>query len=485
MIPGTDGGIGPFFSPDGGWIGFFANGALRKVALSGGSPQTIVAVQTPLGASWSADDTIVWGEWGQPLFKVSAKGGQRQPLTTLDPGRGEVRHSSPRFSADGRLVIFSVWYADTSPDIGVVEITTGRRALLGAGSGAYLVNQQLVIARGSALFSAPFDRERLSLAGDAVRVLDGVAANQQPQFAVAADGTLVYLPAPTNQRRLVWVDRTGKMSPVLEEEQPFVHPRVSPAGDRVLVQIARSVGVNEFWILDTSRRTRVRLGTDGSRPVWEPDGTRITFQRGGNLHSMRADDSGAPELLLAREPPATQLFPLAWSAAAGVLVFSRPAPETNRDVFTMRRGEQPRPFLVTPRDERAAMLSPDARWMVYAVREVGREEEVFVEAFPSGGSRTVVSSGGGIEPVWSPTGTEIFYRSTDGRGLFAVDVATQPQLRVGTPRLLFQGSFLLGYSLWADYDVARDGSRFVMIEGTGASTSQLHVALNWMQTARR
>jgi hypothetical protein len=124
------------------------------------------------------------------------------------------------------------------------------------------------------------------------------------------------------------------------------------------------------------------------------------------------------------------------------------------------------------------MLSPDGRWLVYAVREVGREEEVYVQAYPSGDRREVVSAGGGIEPVWSPTGKEIFYRSTDGSKLFVVDVTTEPTFRSGTPRALFEGRFALGASYWADYDVSRDGSRFLMLEAADELSTRIHVLIN-------
>jgi Tol biopolymer transport system component len=483
-VQGTDGGFGPFFSPDGQWIGFVAGGMLQKVPLAGGRPQVIAAAANVFGASWGAGDTIVWSEWNKGLFRVSANGGTPEPLTKVDEGRGEIQHFFPKFSPDGGRVFFSVQHRDAPRAVEVMELATRRRQLLVAGEGAYLSQGQLVFSRGSTVFAAPFDIDRLALARQGVRVLDGVsAASGQPQFAVASDGTLVYVPSPSNARRLVWMDRRGTRTPVIEDAQRFSHPRISPEGDRVLVQVVSDSGGNEFWIYDVRRGTRTRLGARGSRPIWESNGMRVTFQSNSSLYSMPADSSREPELLVAREKPGP-LFPLAWSADGLVLVFSRAAPETNRDIFTMRRGETPRAFVDTPRDERAAMLSPDGHWMVCAVRDIGREEEIYVQPYPAGDSRIVVSAGGGVEPVWSPTGREIFYRSTDGRKILAVDVTTQPTFRAGTPRTLFEGHFPVGTSFWTDYDVSRDGNRFLMLEAADESNSQMNVVVNWMDALR-
>ena len=233
------------------------------------------------------------------------------------------------------------------------------------------------------------------------------------------------------------------------------------------------------------------MSATGSRPIWTPDGKRVTFQKDGDLYSVPADDSSAPQLLLAHDAPATSLFPLAWSRDGHFLAYSRPTPTTNRDVLILAGGGTPRPFLATPRDERAAMFSPDGQWMVYAALEPGGEEEVYVQPHTERGERIVLSRGGGIEPVWSPTGTEIFYRSADGRSVMAVDIQTQPAVRVGTPHRLFQGSFPTfaaeAEGFWSNYDVAPDGRRLLMVEANEEPDSVLNVVINWMDepTIRR
>jgi Tol biopolymer transport system component len=193
----------------------------------------------------------------------------------------------------------------------------------------------------------------------------------------------------------------------------FRHPRVSSDGTRLVTWVASESGINELWVYDLERKTRARLTVNGSWPIWSRDDRNITFQKDASIFIMPADDSRPATVLLEKDPKAF-LFPLAWSRDGRTLVYSRPSAETNRDVYVLPAGGKPTPFLATTRDERSAMLSPDGHWMVYAVLEAGREEEVYEQRYPGPGDRTPVSVGGGREPVWSPAGDEIFYRSIDG-----------------------------------------------------------------------
>jgi Tol biopolymer transport system component len=480
-IAGTEGAIGPFFSPDGEWIGFASGGVLRKVPLTGGSPQTIADVPNLIGATWTANDTIVFNRWQSALFKVSARGGTPETLTTLDTARDERTHRSPHALSSGSTVLFVVERDGAPSQIEAVDVATGARRTLIEGLHPQVVHGRLLFVRGSALMAAPFDAERLTVTGPAAPMGENVYTRDgRTYFAASATGTLTYLPpADAERHRMVWVDRKGSTTPVVDEYASFVHPRISPDGGRVLVQTGEG-GRNEFWIHDIARGTRTRLTLPGaiSRPVWTPDGTRITFQQRGDLYSLPVDESTGPELVMARDDTASPLFPLAWSRDGRTLVYSRPSGETNRDVMTLSVGGRPSVFLGTPRDERAAMFSPDGRWIVYAMQEPGRDEEVYAQPFGQPGGRLVVSRGGGIEPVWSPKGNEIFYRSVNGRQMMAVDVdlrAREP-LRIGTPRKIFEGPFpAMRGSFWSNYDVTPDGQRFLMVEAADEPGTRINV----------
>jgi serine/threonine-protein kinase len=490
-IAGAEGAVGPFFSPDGEWIGFASGGVMRKIPVTGGSPQTIANVPNLLGATWTAGDTIVFHRWESALLQVSARGGTPQPLTTLDETRGETLHRFPHALPGSSTVLFVVERKGAASQIDAVDVATGARRTLVEGASPQMSHGRLLFGRGSSLMAAPFDASRVTVTGPAARV--GVTVRSRDErmhFAASATGTLVYLPvSDVERRRLVWVDRSGSAKPVLDDYDSFTHPRISPDGGRLLVQTG-TPGQNEFWIHDLARGTRTRLNVSGaiSRAVWTSDGTRITFQQRGDLYSMPVDESAGPELLLAREDNATSLFPLAWSRDGRTLVFSRPSGETNRDVLTLTTGGKPGVFLGTPRDERAAMLSPDGRWMVYAIQEPGRDEEVYVQPYGQPGGRVVVSRGGGVEPVWSPKGNEIFYRSVEGRRMMAVDVDARPgqTIRIGTPRMIFEGPYpAMGGSFWSNYDVTPDGQRFLMIEAADEPGARINVVVNWMNLQER
>jgi Tol biopolymer transport system component len=273
----------------------------------------------------------------------------------------------------------------------------------------------------------------------------------------------------------------------VDEPHTFDHPRFSPDGSRLVVKVATETGGGELWVYDLARATRSRLSVSGAigRPVWSHDGKRIAFQKNGGegIDSIPADDSKPPETVLARDSSGP-VFPLAWSRDGRNLLYSRPSPETNRDVFTLSADGKRTPILVTPRDERSAMLSPDGRWMVYAALEPGREEEVYVQRYPGPGDRVVLSVGGGREPVWSPSGHEIFYRSIEGDRMLVVPVRTEATLTVGHPQTLFRGAFETGL-FWANYDVNPTTGEFLMLAVDQPLQPRLTVALNTTRSLSR
>jgi Tol biopolymer transport system component len=347
-IPGTEGAIGPFFSPDGQSIGFGAGGFLRAVPLAGGPTRTLGAAANLQGASWGSDGVIVYSpQWSGGLFRVSATGGTAEPLTATDEF-----HKSPHVLPGGKAVLTSV-DRDRVSVIEVVEIATGnRRPLIEGQNPVYMRTGHLVFARGSSLFAVPFDLTQLAVTGETVQLMDGVRVDgNDTHFAVANDGTLVYVPETATQSRLVWFDRKGQSRPLDAQPRRYAHPRISPDGTRVVVTVARESGGNEIWIYDVERGAHAQLSATGrvSRPIWTADSKGLTFQRDGDLYSAPADDSAGPQLLLKRDAPElvlrredrlTSIFPLDWSSDGSVLVFSAPAPTTNRDVWTLR-GEMP------------------------------------------------------------------------------------------------------------------------------------------------
>jgi serine/threonine-protein kinase len=243
--------------------------------------------------------------------------------------------------------------------------------------------------------------------------------------------------------------------------------------------------LKDIWVIDVERGSRSRLTLESTKgmntvPLWTRDGTRVTFSavdgRVGTVHSMPADGGRPPEPILVRESWAV---PGSWSPDGRTLAFHDLPPGGNRDilVFTPVSGEPPEPFLVTPFNERSPAFSPDGRWLAYVSDESGRDE-VYVRAYPGPGPKTSVSTDGGIQPLWSPDGTELFYRQGENMMIVAVETKAR-SLRTSKPRVLFRGRYLIGNPNHPNYSVSPDGRRFVMVQDSQASAPRIGVVLHW------
>ena len=255
------------------------------------------------------------------LYTVPARGGPAEPLTTVNQDRGEASHFTPLLLPGGRAVLLSVQMRNAPAEVHVVDLATGeRRRLVHGHTPQYLTSGHLVVANGGTLSVVPFDLERFELTGESIGALDGVReSNVVAHFAAAHNGTLVYAPAEAGRnRRLVWVTREGRVQPAIEESHRFNHPRISPDGSRVVVMAAQETGEIEIWVYELSTGARTRLPSRGpvTRPVWEPNGRRVTVTSGAQLVSIPLVGSGESTLVLAPDADATVLFPLAWARAS-------------------------------------------------------------------------------------------------------------------------------------------------------------------------
>ncbi len=505
-IPGTEGAETPFFSPDGQSVGFFAEGRLKRVSLSGGAPLTLCTVASARGASWAPDDTIIftpsYGYSG--LLRVSAGGGTPKPLTTPDQKKGEVSDRWPQVLPGGKAVLFTLWSGGSFDDasVGVLLLETGeRRTLLKGGTFArYVPSGHLVYARAGGLLAVPFDLKRLEVTGPPVSILEGVSMHPTTgaaEFSSSNNGSLAYFAGGlrTEERTLVWVDRKGTAQPLPAPAHPYFFPRLSPDGLRLAVGISGSdVGV---WVYDLARGTLTLVTKTAimPNPIWTPDGKRLTFndaQHGPwNLFWTPADGSGTAERLTTSENGQS---PGSWSPHGQALAFSEMDPTTGYDIQVLKlegepsallkAGRKPQPFLQTPSNASAPMFSPDGRWLAYQSNESGRNE-VYARPFPAPGGKSQISTEGGTEPIWARNGRELFYRNGDK--LMVVAVETKAAFAAAKPKLLFEGQYEPGlYAFSANYDVGPDGQRFLMLKSSeqGTPATQINVVLNWFEDLR-
>jgi eukaryotic-like serine/threonine-protein kinase len=494
-VAGTTGALGPFFSPDGDWIAFFAGGKLKKVPVSGGPSVTICDAAIGFGGSWGTDDTIVFSPaTGSPLFRVAAAGGAASRVTTLDATRGEFSHRWPELLPDGKTVLFTVGTLGSWDEAEIVAqslTSDDRRVVLKGGTHPrYLRTGHLLYARSGTVMVVPFDARRLAVTGSPARVLDNVmeSFDGASQLTVSRSGTLIYVPGNTQTatRRLVSLDPSGAATPFAAPARAWASPRVSPDGRRLALTVTDTT--EDIWIYDIADGSLRQLTFEGdnSAPIWMSDGERVTFNsnRSGapNLFLVRADGRGAPERLTSSD--GIQI-PGSWSPDGTVLAFVEHHPTTGRDIWMLRHpgGRQPEPFVRTAFDESAPRFSPDGLSVAYVSNASGRSE-VYVTLFGDPLQQRQVSRDGGFEPVWAGDGRELFYRARDR--LMAASVQSGRQLRVGAPRVVFEASFEKGTLDRANYDVTAGPQRFVAIRAAeqGSTEGQLHVLLNWLDTVR-
>ena len=510
--PDVLGGLGtptnPFISPDGQWIGFADGQRLKKVAITGGPPVTIAPVDGVLrGATWGPDGTIVFATDATVtgLQRVSAAGGEPAVLTKPDSERGDRDHLWPEFLPGGGAVLFTIYPAIGGPDnaqVAVLDLKTGAsKVLVRGGSHAhYVPTGHLVYGVAGTLRAVPFDLERLEPTGTPAPVLEGVwttplgAAN----FAVAANGSLVYvagLARPASRNTIASVDRQGRVSPL-----PGVPPdlyrdvRVSPDGARLALSTRTDVSTYEF-----ARATLSRLTTDPAEdrsPLWTSDGQRIVFtsRRAGylELFSRQADGTGADERLLSRAKNLIDLHADGWSPDGSHVLFTEvsPASPINQCAIgetPIERSSDVRVLVKSDFCSQFSALSPNRLWMAYQ-SNVGREE-IYVERYPELGSKQQISTDGGVRPLWSRNGRELFFGGLDGRQMFVVPVQSGTTLVAGRPQVLFEAAMIAPAVGSRTYDLAPDG-RFIVIlraeEKTGSGTAPgLILVQNWFEDLKR
>jgi eukaryotic-like serine/threonine-protein kinase len=476
-IAGTEDGQYPFWSPDSRFIGFFARGKLKKIAVSGGAAIDICDVSgEPRGGAWSRDGVILFEpHWREGLHRVSADGGVSQPVTRVDAKRRETTHRWPVFLPDGRHYLYlagSHVAEDTSGEnaIYVGELgTTDRRLLLHARSNVVYASGYLLFVRGRELVAQRFDPKRLTLEGEATTVVNGVRYERgflQAVFSASETGILAFQRGEAQtQTRIRWFERSGRPGEYLTEPGLYFDVTLSPDGKTAAVSTGDP---GDIWLYDLARGIRTRLTFDpmtDNGPVWSPDGKAIYYSSDRKIHwriyRRRVSGAGQEEPISSETEPAA-----AWDVSPDgrFLVYELNATRagTNLDLWIMPLAGAGKaiPFLAASFSESEAKFAPDGRWLAYTSDESGRRE-VYVTSFPGHEGKWQISSGGGTAPRWRRDGRELFYVAPDRR-IHSVEVRPGATFEAGAPKALFATQIArlpLGF-----YDVTADGQRFLVTE---------------------
>jgi Tol biopolymer transport system component len=507
-MPGTDGANQPFWSPDSRYIGFFAQGKLKKISATGGPPQTLCDSYGVGGGTWNREGIILFspGVSQGALQRVPAGGGAPADIFKSS----SESYESPVFLPDGRHFLYTRGRSDADKNgiyLASLDGKTNYRILTdhtflvfappvsGTGLG------HLLFGRDGSLMAQAFDTSRNQPVGEVFPVAEGVSSiqynNNYLPASVSDNGVLVYwtggLQGARNQ--LVWHERVSKLETPAGVTGNVIMPVISP--DEKMIAYVRSPGTADIWLRDLARQTEIRFTSDlmqNFTPIWSPKGDRIAFRsnRGAHIGDLFWKPANGPreaELLLSTS---NQKVANQWSRDGRFIVYYEVDPNTNRDIWVLPVDEssgaarKPIQLVHTRFEEMQGQLSPDSRWIAYTSDESG-QREVYVRPFPNAERVWKVSTAGGEQPRWRGDGQELFYVAADNK-MNVVPVkasaGTNTMFQPGAPVPLFDTHLVsLGTNYYFNYDVTADGKRFLIdssVADAGApAVPPLTVVINW------
>jgi serine/threonine protein kinase len=495
QVSGTDNAVGPFWSPDSRFLGFFASNTLKIVDVNGGPVQPVCDAPPPIQptGTWNRDGEILFTatyKEGQGLYRVSTSGGPATPVRIAAEGHRDAEFSSPAFLPDGRHFVYRRVYSNPPTSqllVGSLDSSDDRLLVSEATNAMFAPPGYLVFRRGDTLLAQSLDPVTMALSDQAAAIARDVGYNRfngRTMFSVSAD-TLVYRPQAA--RQLVWFDRSGHREGAVATTWSASDPALSPDGSRLAV--ARSdpaTGASDVWVMDLRRGVSSRLTAVpgiSSRPVWSPDGQRVLFasNSANEQRLFEVDATGEHTALLV----AAHGSPRDWSRDGQLILYAdarklfavSPAGPTVSRALEL-------PFLAPGEGMSVggATFSPDGRWIAYSSNESG-QDQVFIRSFPDGQHKSQISSTGGIEPRWRGDGKELFYLASDGHMVAVAMTAHTDTLEIGAPQPLFATDatgVTLGILGGNQYAVTRDGQRFLVNEPVQKeSTTPITVVVNW------
>lgn len=496
-LGGTEGGTGPFFSPDGQWIAFFAESKLRKIAVGGAALQTLADAPAHRGGDWGDDGYIYFAPTNiGDIWRVPEGGGAATEVTRKESAKGEISHRWP-YRIDGtNSLVFGVWTGPGNDEKFVARQAIGEaehHVLVEGGDAPRYAAQPglLLYARLGELFTVPWHPSQSDLGravpkATAEHPSDG-GNEGAGNFVVSDDGTLAYLSGgrTRNASRLVWIDRAGAQELAVLPERNYENTVVSPDSTRAIVQIGE--GTTTLWVYDFGRNTLTPIGSSAGSsqaPLFTADGARVIYRgtRQGfrNIYWRPVDGSGEEERLTTK--PDVIQTPTSVSSDGRWLMFSEAGAHESGGVgiWVMRLdGDRtPQHLFPAPAGESDGQLSPDGKWVAFEA-SVSSRQEIYVAPFPGPGPRRQVSTDGGTEPLWSRDGRELLFQS--GTRLMGVTVTPGAAFSAGAPHLVHEGRFIKSVNGNTSWSVTGDGHRFLRIQQVDPERAITHfeLVLNW------
>jgi len=500
-ISGTDNATFPFWSPDSRSIGFFAEGKLKRMDISGGPAIIICDAPVGRGASWAPSGTILFSPmFASPIDQIPATGGTPVAVTKLT--KKYTTHRWPTFLPDGKHFLYlaanhaapatgdtAVFWASVDGKQNKMVVLTPSNALYASG--------YLLFVRQNALMAQPFDPSTGELKGQATVLNDDVQVDSsvwRGTFTASDQGTMVYQPGSAAGRlQLTWLDIQGNGTGHLGEPDDYNQVELSPDGKKA----AASIGVrgSNIWIYDIQHNTRTRFtfGRDQVlSPIWSRDGRQIAYMAGATsvigmqaIWSKAADGSGEEKKLLDLRDGGLQDSLCDWSPDGRYILYVNGTASVGNGakiwVLPLSGDRKPYPYIAAPGNQQYAQFSPDGRWVAYSSDESGLLE-VYVAPFPWTGAKWQISNGGGVLPRWRRDGKEIFFLKMGSAGTFAADVDGHgPSFEVGAQHTLYNVNNLSPNTAGQQYSVTADGQRFLQITtgDAGKGRLPLNVIQNW------
>ncbi len=481
-IDGTMGGYMPFVSPDGRRLLFTSRSGKLTIATLDGVARLSTESGWRYGSgAWVDDSTIVTGFGAGGLMK-GVPGAVLTEFTRTDSSK----HDAPLIIPGTHLVVFTAvrvggprlvvgQLAIASLDEG--RTSTAPHVLLGIGARraiAFVDGWLLYISEnGKSIMAARLDLAARGIVGSPIAVLDDTAGNMEAG-SLADNGTLLYVRRPRGNSALL-VDAKGAVRPILSSStESFMYPRISPDGKRFAMQVTSGPRF-DVWLYDIATGTPTQLTTTGRalHPAWTPDGRRIVFVAGRDGLASQLVDGGTADIIPGTEIP----FGPSVTTDGRTVVFQRRSDREWEIWSAPLTGGAARKVMDDPFPTYMPAVSPDGRSIAYVSKATGNEE-VYARPFPGPGPAVQISEGGGIEPAWSPDGRQIYYHI---RSVFMA-VAVTPTLAITSRTTLFKGAFDEHLMQHRNYDVAPDGSGFLIL--APPKNPETVMVLDWLPELR-